>query len=259
MANIWSEEELLAAMYLYTLLPFGRLHKGTREIVILAERLERTPSSVAMKLGNFASLDPAHQARGVKGLSGASRADRAVWSMFAASWAESVERAADAYDKIIGASAETPEVEATLPGLSPLIPPSGPTEVTRAVRGRRGQDWFRKALDVAYEQRCAVSGCALPELLVASHIVRWADDEVNRLNPHNGLLLSTIHDRAFETGHLAFTDDHRVLISKKVLQAPEPFLRQALGSYDGAPMRLPNRFIPDTKFLRQHRESRFLG
>ena len=77
MANVWREEELLAAMYLYTVLPFGRLHKGTPEIIQLASRLGRTPSSVGMKLSNFASLDPAHQARGVKGLSGASRADRA--------------------------------------------------------------------------------------------------------------------------------------------------------------------------------------
>lgn len=259
MANIWREEELLAAMYLYTLLPFGRLHKGTREIIVLAERLKRTPSSVAMKLGNFASLDPAHQARGVKGLSGASRADRAVWSMFAASWAESVERAADAYDRIIGASAETLGDEATLPGSRPLIPPSGPTEVTRAVRSRRGQDWFRKTLDVAYEQRCAVSGCDLPELLVASHIVRWADDEANRLNPHNGLLLSTLHDRAFEAGHLALTDDYKVLISTQVRQAPEPFMRQALAGYHLTTIRRPTRFLPDPQFLRQHRESRFLG
>jgi putative restriction endonuclease len=251
MANVWREEELLAAMYLYTVLPFGRLHKGTPEIVQLAQRLGRTPSSVSMKLVNFASLDPAQQARGVKGLSGASRADRAVWSLFTARWAESVERAADTYDALMRAPGEMPS--------STILPPLGPTEVSRTTRARRGQAWFRQTLDVAYEQRCAVSGCDLPELLVASHIVRWADDETQRLNPHNGLLLSTIHDRAFETGHLALTDDYRVLISTRVRQKPDPLMRQALSAYHGAELRRPTRFLPDPQLLRQHRETRFLG
>ena len=253
MANVWREEELLAAMYLYTVLPFGRLHKGTPEIIQLASRLGRTPSSVGMKLSNFASLDPAHQARGVKGLSGASRADRAVWSLFTARWAESVERAADTYDALMRAPGAETERS------SPLTPPVGPTEVSRTTRARRGQAWFRQTLDVAYEQRCAVSGCDLPELLVASHIVRWADDETHRLNPHNGLLLSVIHDRAFEAGHLTLTDDYRVLISTQVRQKPDPLMRQALGAYHGAEIRRPVRFLPDPQLLRQHRETRFLG
>ena len=214
-----------------------------------------------MKLSNFASLDPAHQARGVKGLSGASQADRAVWSMFTARWAESVERAADTYDALMRAPNEETETktEPAVERLGPLNTPLGPSEVNRTTRARRGQDWFRKTLDVAYELRCAVSGCDLPELLVASHIVRWADDETHRLNPHNGLLLSAIHDRAFETGHLALTDDYRVIISTQMRQKPEPFMRQALGAYHGAALRRPIRFLPDPQFLRQHRESRFLG
>jgi putative restriction endonuclease len=259
MANVWSEEELLAAMYLYTILPFGRLHKGTPEIIQLASRLGRTPSSVSMKLVNFASLDPAHQARGVKGLSGASRADRAVWSQFTARWGESVERAADVYDALMSAPAEE-SAPVEPPVETPLSePPAGPTGVTRATRARRGQEWFRRALDAAYDRRCAVTGCDLPELLVASHIARWADDEPNRLNPRNGLLLSTLHDRAFEKGHLALSDDYRVLISTKVRQTADPFLRQSLVVYHNEPIRRPSRFLPDPSLLRQHRETRFLG
>jgi hypothetical protein len=41
-------------------------------IIALAEKLERTPSSIAMKLSNFASQDPALKLRGIKGLPGAS-------------------------------------------------------------------------------------------------------------------------------------------------------------------------------------------
>ena len=40
----------------------------------------RTPSSVAMKLGNFASLDPAIIRTGRVGLTGATALDRKVWA-----------------------------------------------------------------------------------------------------------------------------------------------------------------------------------
>lgn len=64
----WSEQELLVAFAMYCQMPFGRLHKGNPIIVELAGRINRTPSSLAMKACNFASLDPEHQRRGVKGL-----------------------------------------------------------------------------------------------------------------------------------------------------------------------------------------------
>jgi len=39
----------------------------------------------------------------------------------------------------------------------------------------------------------------------ASHIVPWAEDERNRLNPRNGLCLNALHDRAFDR-HLMWID-----------------------------------------------------
>src|SRR5262245_56600345 len=80
----WTRPQLLAALRLYYQTDFGRLHSKNREIIALAKKIGRTPSALAMKACNFASLDPAQRARGVKGLSGASRADRALWDEFAA-------------------------------------------------------------------------------------------------------------------------------------------------------------------------------
>src|SRR5688500_7875441 len=65
-------------------LPFGRLHGRNPEIIQLAAKIGRTPSALAMKACNFASLDPAFLATRRRGLSGASEADRAVWAEFAA-------------------------------------------------------------------------------------------------------------------------------------------------------------------------------
>ena len=72
----WTEDETKLALFLYFQLPFGKLHSGTQEIVQLAAAIGRTPSSVAMKLSNFASLDPKITESGRKGLDGASKLDR---------------------------------------------------------------------------------------------------------------------------------------------------------------------------------------
>ena len=54
----WTDEERYAVLKLYFELEFGQFHKGNRSVIALAGIIGRTPSAVAMKLGNFASLDP---------------------------------------------------------------------------------------------------------------------------------------------------------------------------------------------------------
>src|SRR5689334_7079154 len=70
------------ALNLYHKLEFGKLHKGNPLIIEVARKMGRTPSSLAMKLCNFASLDPVLQARGVRGLPGATKLDRELWTEF---------------------------------------------------------------------------------------------------------------------------------------------------------------------------------
>lgn len=82
----WAREELIIVFNLYCSMPFGQMHSRNHVIIEMAQVLGRTASSVAMKLVNFASFDPAHQARGVSGLKGASHADRAIWDEFHADW-----------------------------------------------------------------------------------------------------------------------------------------------------------------------------
>src|SRR5215218_5380717 len=82
----WTRDELLLAMNLYCKLPFGRLDQRNASIIALAANLGRTPGSLAMKLVNLASLDPAITSTGRRGLSGASALDRAVWQEFNSDW-----------------------------------------------------------------------------------------------------------------------------------------------------------------------------
>lgn len=55
----WTREQRLIAFALYCRTPFGKMHSRNPEIIKLAQLLGRTPGSLAMKLVNFASLDPA--------------------------------------------------------------------------------------------------------------------------------------------------------------------------------------------------------
>ena len=57
--NRWTKEQLKLAFHLYCQLPFGKLDMRTPEVIRLATLIGRTPGAVAMKLSNFASLDPA--------------------------------------------------------------------------------------------------------------------------------------------------------------------------------------------------------
>ena len=75
-SDLWTRDQLLLALRLYMRLPFGKLHRLNPEIIELAAQIGRTPDALSMKACNFATLDPALQARGIRGLSNLSNADR---------------------------------------------------------------------------------------------------------------------------------------------------------------------------------------
>ena len=89
------------------------------------------------------------------------------------------------------------------------------TEAERLVVQRIGQDVFRQALMAYWGGRCPLTGITDPALLRASHIVPWAEcaTDAERLDVHNGLLLSALWDAAFDAGLVSFADDGAALIS----------------------------------------------
>ncbi len=86
--SLWTREELILAINLYCKLPFGKMHKTNAAIIELAGLNGRTPSSIALKLGNFASFDPTLKARGIKGAANASKLDKVIWDEFYNNWGE---------------------------------------------------------------------------------------------------------------------------------------------------------------------------
>ena len=140
-----------------------------------------------------------------------------------------------------------------------LVAPSGPTETQATVKVRRGQQFFRQAVLTAYDIRCCISGINVPRLLVASHIKPWGKFPADRLNPRNGLCLSTLHDAAFDAGLITLDDKLNVVLSKRLRGFfPQPALEQNFVPFAGQPIRLPEKLAePDADFLRFHRDEIF--
>ena len=243
----WTRDQLLVALRLYMRTPFGRLHSRNPDILSLASRIGRTPSALAMKACNFASLDPAFRLTNRRGLSSASESDRAIWLEFTGNAERLAAEAEDAFARLDPAQAAQEEADIQIP--------VGETDVARVVRARRVQSFFRAAVLTSYNSRCAISGIALPELLVASHIIPWADSVERRADPRNGLCLNALFDRAFDRGLITLDADLRVVVSRRLKEGAESAeLACSLGHLEGRRLMIPGRFPPAVEALQHHRE-----
>lgn len=249
----WSREQLIVALKLYCEIPFGKMHARNPEIIRYAKLIKRTPSALAMKLTNFASLDPEIRSSGRSGLSGVSRLDREIWDEMTSDWPRLAKEIAEVESNLRDRQPRGHEPEHDAASYV------GETRST-IVMARIGQAFFRNAVLSAYEFKCCITGLPIPELLVASHIIPWREDRANRLNPRNGLCLSAVHDRAFDLGFIAVSEELCVLLSSRLRKMrSDPYINNTFCIYEGRPINLPKKFSPDTGFLKHHRESAFRG
>lgn len=251
-SNKWTREELILAFNLYCKIPFGTIHIRNPQIIALAKILGRTPSAVSWKLANLASLDPTLKKRNIAGASHGAKLDAEVWEEFNNNWDllsfESERLLAEKTGKQVE---EVTDIEVF------DLPKAGKERET-IVKVRVNQSFFRRAVLAAYDFKCCITGLGVPELLNASHIVPWSKDEVNRVNPRNGLCLNAIHDRAFDRGLITITPDFKIKISKSINRnKADAALQDFLFRYDGAEIKMPTRFMPDAKFLKYHNKSVF--
>lgn len=250
----WARNELIIAINQYCKMPFGKIHIRNLEIINLADILGRTPSAVSWKLVNFASLDPSLQARGISGAKNSSKLDREIWNEFYDNW----EELGFESEKLIAEFKNEP-IERSADIFVDDLPKEG-KDREAIVKARVNQSFFRKNILSAYSYKCCITGIAVPDLLIASHIKPWAEDKKNRLNPRNGLCLNALHDKAFDKGWVCLSDDFKLIVSKKLKQAmPENIVEQYFQAYENKPIELPHRFLPDANFLAFHREEKFIG
>jgi putative restriction endonuclease len=251
----WTREELILAFNLYLKLPFGKMHKRNPDIIQLAGLIGRTPSSVSMRLVNFASVDPYHKARGVSGLSGGANQVQPIWDEFI----DDRETLLFESERIL-AQFEQQSLEKKFEAILPEIGNYEGREKERIVKTRVNQHVFREIVLSNYQNRCAVTGIDLPELLNASHIVPWAANEQERLNPTNGICLSKLYDAAFDKGLIGIKPDYTLVLSEKLkAKAEADYFAKHFAILKNKYLELPQRFTPEKRFLEYHMDEVFLG
>lgn len=245
--NNWTRDETIVALYLYYIIPFQKVRKSNATVQEYAALLQRTPSALGMKIGNLGRFDSTLKMQNIVGLSNGSKLDAAIWQEFAGNWAQLSKE----FERIV--QQRQAEQNANTQN-SPTEIPLGRERITR-ISVRVNQGFFRASVLAAYNNQCCITGLQQPELLIASHIKPWKDDEQHRLNPQNGLCLNALHDKAFDRGLISLSEDFRVLLSPKLHNQQgfdlffKPFANQSIA--------LPERLSPDLELLRFHREHIF--
>lgn len=105
----------------------------------------------------------------------------------------------------------------------------------QVVEARLGQGKYRDDVLALWGNACAVTGCSVTRVVVASHAKPWADStDDERLDPNNGLPLVATLDKLFDAGLIGFdpvTGDMRVSSTvgahdRMLLGVPAPLRRK---------------------------------
>ena len=109
---------------------------------------------------------------------------------------------------------EKPEYPAGVLVEGEELPTDGTTEREQVIAARKGQGVYRERLLAKWGGACAVTGLAVPELLMASHARPWkVATNKARLDGDNGLPLIPNLDKLFDRGYISFADDGTIMIS----------------------------------------------
>lgn len=116
-------------------------------------------------------------------------------------------------------------------------------------RARVGQGKYREEL-LNQCPFCPITMVSDDRLLIASHIKPWAkSNDIEKIDPYNGFMLTPTFDYLFDKGFMSFTNDKKTILS--------PFLSKITYSKIGIS---DNKFFPflpiegREKYLEYHRE-----
>lgn len=199
-----------------------------------------------MKIGNFGRLDPELKRKGIVGLVNGSKLEEVIWGEFNGNWDELSYESEKLIAKFQNRTIEELETINVVD-----LPKGG--ERDAIIKTRINQSFFRSAILSSYNSRCCITGLSIPEFLVASHIKPWSKDVYNRTNPHNGLCLNSIHDKAFDKGFITITPDFKILLSRFFdSYSTDPAVNYFFRKYENQSIILPDRFFPSRDFLDYH-------
>ncbi|MDB2438331.1 HNH endonuclease [Hellea sp.] len=246
----WTKKELTLALELYLETPFSKISPNDPKAIALANAIGRSSNAVAIKLANFARLDPDLSARNLSGMKNGSKLDVEVWNEFSSDWDKLVEISNEVRKSIFSQDKGALNLE--------QLDYFQETDKLSSGTVRTKQGLFRRMVLASYNYRCCISDFGNTSLLVASHIVPWAEEVEHRLNPHNGLCLNSLLDRAFDVGLITIlSTDFTVRMSEQLLNEELLGEAQFFGKYNKKSITLPDRFPPKMEFLKFHNDNVF--
>lgn len=251
--NLWTREELILAFNLYLKIPFGKMHSTNKEVIHLAQLIGRTPNSIALRLVNFASVDPVLKARRIKGMDGGTKIVQPIWDEFFHNQEELV-----FLSEQILAQKENTSIENKYNDLLFDIKDLKGETAIRQVKTRVNQSVFRQMVLTNYTSKCAITGIDIPELLLASHIIPWSKSEKERLNPENGICLSALYDKAFDCGLIGINQNYEVILSTSIKKKKDSlFYKNHFESIEKIKITEPLKYLPRKEFLEYHLDTIF--
>ena len=250
--NNWTREETIIAFNVYCKVPFKSSSKTNPTIIKYANIIGRSPSALNMKVGNFGRLDPELRKQGIVGLGNGSKLDEIIWNEFNGNW----DKLAFESEKLI-AEFQNKSIE-QIETLNIEDFPKGEERET-IIKARVNQSFFRSTILSSYNLKCCITGLSITDFLVASHIKPWSKDLENRTNPHNGLCLNSIHDKAFDRGFITVTPDFKILVSNFFDDYSNDLaVTDFFKKYQNQFINLPDRFLPSKEFLDWHYSNIFI-
>lgn len=246
----WTREEEIIVFNLYCQIPFKKSSKNHPDVIRIANLIDRSPSSVNMKIGNFGSFDDNLKKQGIVGLSNASKLDAEIFNEFSTDW----DRLVYESELLISQLSKNESKEQT-----DFIHKGGEHIVTAKVCVNQG--FFRKAVLSSYSSTCCITGICTPQLLIASHIKPWKDSSANeKTDPRNGVCLNALHDKAFDQGYIMIARDYTIRLSNNLKDIYDgKTIEQYFGAYQGRKIIMPDKFLPNTSYLEYHNDVIFQG
>ncbi|MBR5949081.1 MAG: HNH endonuclease [Clostridia bacterium] len=246
----WTREEEIVVFNLYCKIPFQRSSKNHPDVIRIANLIDRSPSSVNMKIGNFGSFDESLSRQGIVGLTNASKLDKEIWDEFCGNWDELAFESERIIANLQGKSVDDgSEIENIPYGMIR----------TATVKQRVNQRFFRSAVLSAYADSCCITGLNNTILLIASHIKPWVDStEFEKTNPCNGLCLNALHDKAFDKGFITVTPDCKIHISSDVSDVCNgETVDMYFKRFENKKITIPQKFAPSKMYLEYHNDMIF--
>jgi len=257
----WTRDEFILVMNLYTKIRYGQFNNRNAEVIKLANLIGKTPGAVAYKLVHLSSQDPYHKNRGIKGLKNPGKNAIEIYKDFSNNWDEMLYESEVLLAKYQNKTIEEVflEKDEIKKINADLLNGKQGSDVQRLVKTRVNQSLFRKVIVNNYSSTCAICGLNIEKLLVASHIIKWSENQSQRLNPENGICLCNIHDKAFEVGYLGINSEYKILVSDKleIIKDKETHI-SLFKRHENKSILLPDKFYPNIAFLETHFSTVFI-